>query len=187
MSITIRDTAKSPLLAAPYGSPKLQAEALPVFTFPETGQTLRVFDLDGAPWFVAADVCRLLGISIYAGKVNVGGALKKLEPDEHEIVGVDRIHPWPFDARAKSVTLISESGLYKLIMRSDKPVARKFQDWVTREVLPAIRRKGGYVMGEEKLRTGEMSTKEYLARALVAVLGRLGMRDLKRRAAVAPQ
>lgn len=44
--------------------------------------------------------------------------------------------------------LISESGLYKLIMRSDKPQARDFQDWVTRVVLPAIRKDGAYIMGE---------------------------------------
>ncbi|WP_425292724.1 BRO-N domain-containing protein [Agrobacterium tumefaciens] len=45
--------------------------------------------------------------------------------------------------------MISESGLYKLIMRSDKPEARKFQDWVTRDVLPAIRKTGGYLLNEE--------------------------------------
>ena len=53
--------------------------------------------------------------------------------------------------------IVSESGLYKLIMRSDKPIARYFQDWVTREVLPAVRKDGAYIMGEEKVRTGEMS------------------------------
>jgi len=47
--------------------------------------------------------------------------------------------------------MVSESGLYKLIMRSDKPQAKAFQDWVTRSVLPAIRKDGMYVMGEEKM------------------------------------
>lgn len=56
-------------------------------------------------------------------------------------------------------TLISESGLYKLILRSDKPQAKPFQDWVTRVVLPAIRKDGGYIMGEEKVAKGEMSEK----------------------------
>lgn len=46
--------------------------------------------------------------------------------------------------------IISESGLYKLIMRSDKPEARKFQDWVTRDVLPAIRKTGGYLMNAKR-------------------------------------
>jgi prophage antirepressor-like protein len=55
---------------------------------------------------------------------------------------------------------ISESGFYKLIGRSDKPVARAFQDWVTREVLPAIEKDGGYIMGEEKVATGEMDDED---------------------------
>ncbi len=50
---------------------------------------------------------------------------------------------------------MAEPGLYRLIMRSDKPEAREFQTWVTRDVLPAIRKDGGYVMGEEKVRTGK--------------------------------
>jgi prophage antirepressor-like protein len=53
--------------------------------------------------------------------------------------------------------LVSKSGLYKLIMRSDKPQARAFQDWVTRVVLPAIRKTGGYVVGEEKVAAGELA------------------------------
>jgi len=53
--------------------------------------------------------------------------------------------------------LVSESGLYKITMRSDKPEARAFQDWVTRVVLPAICKDGGYVMGEEKLATGKFT------------------------------
>ena len=50
--------------------------------------------------------------------------------------------------QARFVSLISESGLYKLIMRSDEPEGRAFQDWVTRLVLPAIRKDGAFVMGE---------------------------------------
>ncbi|WP_417702493.1 Bro-N domain-containing protein [Pseudophaeobacter sp.] len=50
-----------------------------------------------------------------------------------------------------------ERGLYKLVMHSDKPEAKAFQDWVTREVLPAIRKDGAYVMGEEKVRSGDLS------------------------------
>lgn len=53
--------------------------------------------------------------------------------------------------KGHSGNLISESGLYKLVMRSDKPAAREFQDWVTRTVLPAIRKDGMYVMGEENV------------------------------------
>lgn len=55
------------------------------------------------------------------------------------------------------ITLISESGLYKLIMRSDKPEAKEFQDWVTKTVLPANRKDGVDIMGGEKVATGKMS------------------------------
>ena len=56
------------------------------------------------------------------------------------------------------LTLASESGLYKLIIRSNKPEARPFQDWATRDVLPAIRKDGGYIMGEEKVATAIVGT-----------------------------
>ena len=58
-----------------------------------------------------------------------------------------------FEARVSRATIITESGLYKLVMRSDKPQAKEFQDWVTGTVLPAIRKDGAYIMGEEKVVT----------------------------------
>lgn len=104
--------------------------------------------IDGAPWWVAADVCRALGIHVYGGKVNVTEAMKKLQADE---VRFDRI-----ELRAgfpRKHALVSESGLYKLIMRSDKPEARAFhaplarQDWVTRVMLPAIHKDTAHAIG----------------------------------------
>ncbi|WP_452030449.1 BRO-N domain-containing protein [Azospirillum palustre] len=84
------------------------------------------------------------------------GALKTLTADErqgHSLPSLNRLLGGGVDRAffggAGLQTLISESGLYKLVMRSDKPEARKFQDWVTRDVLPAIRKDGGYIMGEE--------------------------------------
>jgi prophage antirepressor-like protein len=72
------------------------------------------------------------------------------------------VQPLREDEKAKSdlgygspANIISESGLYKLVLRADKPEARTFQDWVTREVLPAIRKDGAYIQGEEKVRTGD--------------------------------
>lgn len=102
--------------------------------------TIRLVKLDGNPWFVAADVCRALTIT------NVSNATRPLGPEDltlHQVKG----------QRGLPMKLISESGLYKLVMRSDKPEAKAFQDWVTRVVLPAIRKDGGYVMGEEKVAT----------------------------------
>lgn len=55
---------------------------------------------------------------------------------------------------------VAESGLYKLIMRSDKPVAKDFQDWVTREVLPAIRKTGGYLLNEDMRPTAAADSRE---------------------------
>jgi len=99
------------------------------------GHDVRVIEIDGAPWWVAADVCRCLGMHLDArGHPNVTVATRSLSPDE------GRLYQIQTAANAYRLKVISESGLYKLIMRSDKPEAREFQDWVTREVLPAIRK-----------------------------------------------
>nr|WP_319497779.1 BRO family protein [uncultured Cohaesibacter sp.] len=96
-------------------------------------------EIHGEPWFVAADVCRAIGYNVKNnGSVNVSQATAILDPDE--------INTCRISVRGgKPSKLISESGLYKLILRSDKPQAKQFQDWVTRDVLPAIRKTGSYV------------------------------------------
>ncbi|MGQ9370941.1 BRO-N domain-containing protein [Azospirillum sp. ST 5-10] len=120
-------------------------------TFNFRDNSVRVVTLDGNPWFVAADVCKALGYNVKAdGSVNVSQALKPLQADEVTTTQIS-------GQRGLPMKLISESGLYKLVLRSDKPQARAFQDWVTREVLPAIRKDRMYVAGEEKVRTGEMN------------------------------
>lgn len=96
----------------------------------------RVIEIDGEPWFVAADVCRVLGFNIARHGVN--HHLRRLSDDEMNTLTLaegNRGNP--------RKVAISESGLYKLVMRSDKPQARAFQDWVTRIVLPASRKDGG--------------------------------------------
>lgn len=81
-------------------------------------------------------------------------------------VGEEEITLYPIQGKrgVRNAKLIAESGLYKLIMRSDKPEARRFQDWVTREVLPAIRKDGAYIMGEEKVATGELDEDAFMRR-----------------------
>lgn len=113
---------------------------------------MRVVEIDGQPWFVAADVCAAVGIE------RSDNLLRHLRADE-KTVTPHRVRASIPSLHHRSV-IISESGLYKLVMRSDKPAARKFQDWVTRDVLPAIRKDGMYVAGEEKVATGEMSIEE---------------------------
>jgi prophage antirepressor-like protein len=104
-----------------------------LFKFQE--HSVRVVQIEGKPWFVAADACRAL--SLNADKRGVGKYLIRLMPEERNTAKLlGGIH-----AGNPNVIVISESGLYKLIMRSDKPEARKFQDWVTQEVLPAFMEK----------------------------------------------
>ncbi|SFP34974.1 Prophage antirepressor [Ectopseudomonas composti] len=124
---------------------------------------LRVIEQDGQPWFVAADVCAAL--SIGWDKTNyryapsrVVGYLDASEKGSKKIASPSN--------GSQNTLIISESGLYKLVMRSNKPEARAFQDWVTRVVLPAIRKDGAYVLGEEKVATGEMDEDELVLKAM---------------------
>nr|DAG02676.1 MAG TPA: repressor domain protein [Myoviridae sp. ctCpP1] len=108
-------------------------------TFNFNNATLRTLtDENGDPWFVAKDVCDILEIS------NNRDAISQLDNDEKNTVVIpDGIPGNP------NKTIISEPGLYKLIMRSRKPEAREFQRWITHEVLPTIRKTGGYIPATE--------------------------------------
>lgn len=99
------------------------------------GASLRTLtDEAGEPWFVAKDACDILGIDTN----HLREAL-----DDDEITNLRNSEVWNQPGRAPLI--ISEPGLYKLIMRSRKPEAKEFQRWVTHEVLPQIRRTGGYI------------------------------------------
>ena len=115
------------------------------------GLNLRTVIKDNEPWFVAADVAQLL----YGVTTGLSNVFARLDRDEQIVVSRAEGTYFPLFGRspAARLKLVSESGLYKLIMRSDKPEARAFQDWVTKVVLPAIRKDGAYVMGEEKVAT----------------------------------
>nr|UVN01766.1 MAG: antirepressor protein KilAC domain protein [Bacteriophage sp.] len=91
-------------------------------------------DENGEPWFVAKDVCDILGIDTN----HLREAL-----DDDEITNLRNSEVWNQPGRAPLI--ISEPGLYKLIMRSRKPETKEFQRWVTHEVLPQIRKTGGYI------------------------------------------
>ena len=119
-------------------------------------------EIDNQPWFVVPDVCEALGLARNPANGSHTHHLVKLPESERKVIEkktcMSNMRSYLFPGRTARASLVSESGLYKLIMRSDKPEARKFQDWVTREVLPAIRKDGAYIMDEEKVRTGEIST-----------------------------
>ncbi len=102
-----------------------------IFQKQELGK-IRAFKKDGEPWFVAKDVCSIL-------QTSTRDVPKILDEDE-----VDKIHITDSLGRKQLMTMINESGLYTLILRSNKPNAKKFRKWVTKEVLPAIRKTGKY-------------------------------------------
>lgn len=97
-------------------------------------------------------MCKALGLAHHA-KNGFARHLTKLAPDQ--ITTLSDVGVTATWRGCHSAKLISESGLYKLVLRSDKPNATKFQDWVTRDVLPAIRKDGVYVNGAEKVATNK--------------------------------
>lgn len=102
---------------------------------------VRVVMLDGAPWLVAADVCRVLGHS------NPTVALSRLDDDEKQMIDPKlSLGSSVSGGGAQMMNVISESGLYALIVTSKIPTAKRFRKWVTAEVLPAIRRDGSYAL-----------------------------------------
>lgn len=102
------------------------------FVFPVSNHEVRSLTIDGEPWFVAKDVCDVLELG------NVSAALHRLDVTEKGINSIDT------PGGAQRMGIVSESGLYTLIIRSDKPNAVDFRRWVTGEVLPSIRRTGSY-------------------------------------------
>lgn len=93
---------------------------------------VRTIQENGEPWFVLKDVCQVLGIG------NSRMAADRLDPDEKGVSQIDT------PGGKQEMTCINESGLYNVILRSDKPEAKPFRKWVTSEVLPTIRRHGMY-------------------------------------------
>ncbi len=100
--------------------------------FQNAGFKVRVIMRDSEPWFVAKDVCECLDLA------NSRDAVSRLDDDEKGVGKADTL------GGSQDMMLISESGLYTLVMRSNKPDAKVFRKWVTSEVLPSIRKTGGY-------------------------------------------
>ncbi len=107
---------------------------LQIFTY--NGNEVRTVQKDGEPWWVLKDICEVLGISKYRDTA------ARLEDDEREPIRVDTL------GGAQEMLCVNESGLYNVILRSDKPEAKPFRKWVTSEVLPSIRRHGAYMTPE---------------------------------------
>ena len=112
---------------------------LQLFSNPEFGQ-VRVVELNGELWFVAADVCRVLELT------NPTVAIERLDTDEKAKLNLG--------LPGGGTNVINESGLYALVMSSRKPDAKRFRKWVTAEVVPSIRKTGMYVNPQQI--TGDM-------------------------------
>lgn len=121
-----------------------------VFSSEQFGSIRASLSSDGQPWFVAKDVCDSLGIGKYRD------ALSRLDDDERGSLLVDT------PGGPQTVGTVSEAGFYKLVMRSRKPEAKAFQRWVTHEVLPAIRRTGGYMVAKQ-----DETPEQIMARAVL--------------------
>lgn len=127
---------------------------------------VRTVDVDGEAWFVLKDVCEVLHLGTTA-KV-----AERLDDDEK---GMNQIHT---PGGTQNVTVVNESGLYHVILRSDKPEAAPFRRWVTNDVLPAIRKTGSY-------NAPQLTRSQLLATALIAAHEELEEKD-KRIAELTP-
>ena len=135
---------------------------LMIFQSPEFGQ-IRTVEVNGEPWLVGKDVAQALGYK------NPQEAIRThVDPEDK---GVSEILT---PGGKQSAPIINESGLYSLVLSSKLPGAKKFRRWVTGEVLPSIRKRGGYIAGQET-----MSGEELMAKALMVAQKTLEERDAR--------
>lgn len=110
-----------------------QNQVISIFKNEEFGE-VRTVIIDSEPWFVAADVCKALELS------NPTVAVSRLDEDERAKFNL---------GRQGEATIVNEAGLYSLILGSRKPEAKEFKRWITHDVIPSIRKTGGYVANED--------------------------------------
>ena len=127
---------------------------------------VRAVTLEGEPWFVAADVCRALGLG------NSSDVIKRLDEDERTLVSIEGA------SNGLPVNAVNEPGLYALILGSRKPEAKAFKRWITHEVIPEIRKTGGYIAGQET-----MDDDQLLANALIVAQRKIAERNKQLEAA----
>lgn len=131
-----------------------------IFTFDFRGLDIRAFKIDGEPWFRLSDVCDAMGLNAkeVARRVDAG--------DKQKLNARDYAFSKRLTPGTPLFNAVNETGLYSVILTSRKPVAKEFKRWVTHDVLPAIRKDGMYVQGEEKVAAGEMSLEEMTLKVL---------------------
>ena len=127
---------------------------------------VRTVEMNGEPWFVGNDVAAALG---YGKGKSLANAVTN-HVDSEDKGGTELMTP----GGKQNVTIINESGLYSLILSSKLPTANQFNRWVTSEVLPSIRKNGGYIAGQE-----QMTPEELMAKALLVANKTLAERDAR--------
>lgn len=135
---------------------------LMIFSNPEFGN-IRTMERDGAPWFVGKDVAAALGY-----KDATKAARERVDTEDRGVAKMDT------PSGQQEMTIINESGLYALVLGSKLPTAKKFKRWVTSEVIPSIRKHGGYINGQEN-----MTPEELMASALLMAQKTLAERDAR--------
>lgn len=126
-----------------------------VFKNDQFGQVRAALGKNGEPVFVAKDICAILDLG------NPRSSIALLDDDEKGVHSVDT------PGGRQQMTTVTEPGFYKLVMRSRKPEAKAFQRWVTHEVLPALRRDGGYMVARDETPEQTMARAVLLAQATI--------------------
>ena len=133
---------------------------LQIFNSPDFGQ-IRTIQQNGEPWFVGKDVAKILGYE------RADNAIRNHVDDEDKLM-----HQISASGQNREMYIINESGLYSLILSSKMPKANEFKRWVTSEVIPAIRKTGGYIAGSEN-----MTDAEIMAKAVLVAQNTIQQRD----------
>ena len=133
-----------------------------IFNNPQFGD-IRMMDINGETWFVGKDVASILGYK------NTRQAIATNVDEDDK-----GVHEMDTPSGRQEMTIINESGLYALVLNSKLKTARDFKNWVTKDVLPAIRRNGGYVTGQQ-----DMTPQELMAAALLMAQKTIADRDAR--------
>lgn len=130
---------------------------LQIFNSEEFGE-IRTVSINDEPWFVASDICKALELS------NATVSVQRLDEDEKS--------KFNLGLSGGDTNCVNEYGLYSLVLASRKPEAKKFKRWITHEVIPSIRKHGGYIAGQEN-----MTDDELLEKAILVAQRKIAERD----------
>lgn len=130
---------------------------LQIFENSEFGQ-IRTITKNNEPWFVASDICKALDIA------NTTQAMQRLDDDEKSMLNIGLSGGY--------TNCVNEYGLYNLVLASRKKEAREFKRWITHEVLPSIRKNGGYIANQE-----QMTPEQIVANALIVAQNIISQKD----------